>query len=183
MKTPQNSKPTHLCFECEQLVSELLFLFLEEFMDLVGFDAFAHEFEVGIIFLSELLHQTNVLLLHVLKRLASNIHLTQQSIFLLRERERDRLRIFQQNVCHSYSVNHSSTCLARETFLLSISICSSTERIFLRASSSAIFFPSLLSLSSSSRKRWRSSSACTNTHNMRINSLWLNYFDNWLICW
>lgn len=80
--------PTHLCFECEQLVSELLFLFLEEFMDLVGFDAFAHEFEVGVIFLSELLHQTNVLLLHVLKRLASNIHLTQQSIFLLRERER-----------------------------------------------------------------------------------------------
>ena len=52
------------------------------------------------------------------------------------------------------------TCFAIESFLLRMSICSSTERIFLRASSSAIFLPSLLSLSSSSRSLCRSSSPC-----------------------
>lgn len=85
-------------------------------MDLVGFDAFAHEFEVGVIFLSELLHQTNVLLLHVLKRLASNIHLTQQSIFLLRER--DRLRIFQQNVSRSLLSKSQLYLLSQREFLI-----------------------------------------------------------------
>jgi len=56
------------------------------------------------------------------------------------------------------SAKWAPTCLAMESFLLRMSICSSTERIFLRASSSAIFLPSLLSRSSRSRSRCLSSS-------------------------
>ena len=42
-----------------------------------------HEFEVGVVFLSELLQQAYVLFLHVFKRLSRHFHLTQHRFLLL----------------------------------------------------------------------------------------------------
>lgn len=73
----------HLGFERENLVGQLLLLFFQQLVDLVGFDSLAHQFEVGVVLLPELLQQAAVLFLHVLKSLASHVHLTQKSFLLL----------------------------------------------------------------------------------------------------
>lgn len=54
-------------------------------MDLVGLDPLAHQLEVGVVFFSELLHEADVLFLHVLEGLARHVHLTKQSVLFLRE--------------------------------------------------------------------------------------------------
>lgn len=74
---------THLSFQSEKLVSKLLLLLFQQLVDLVGLDPLAHQLEVSVVFLSELLHQTDVLFLHVLKGLTCHIHLTQQGVLLL----------------------------------------------------------------------------------------------------
>lgn len=73
----------HLGFEGEDLVGQLLLLFFQQLVDLVGFNSFAHQFEVGVVLLSQLLQQAAVLFLHVLKGLAGHVHLAQKSLLLL----------------------------------------------------------------------------------------------------
>lgn len=145
------------------MVGKLFLFLLQELVDLVGLDPLAHQFEVGVVFFAELLHEADILFLHVLEGLARHVHLAQQRVFLLKgfagRSEIDKKRTGQK-ARECKRPGGAQTCLAMDSFLLRMSICSSTERIFLRASSSAIFLPSLLSLSSSSRSLCRSSSAC-----------------------
>ena len=83
-RVPTNGGGPHLGLEREQLVGQLLLLLLQQLVDLVGLDALAHQLEVGVVLLAELLHQTDVLLLHVLEGLARHVHLAQQRVLLLR---------------------------------------------------------------------------------------------------
>lgn len=42
----------HLCFECENLVGQLLLLLFQQLVDLVGFDSLTHQLEIGVVLLS-----------------------------------------------------------------------------------------------------------------------------------
>lgn len=77
--------PYYLCFQCQNLVCQLLLFLFQQLMDLVGLDTFWHQLEVGIILLPQLLHQADVLLLHVFKGLACDIHFWKQGLFLLQK--------------------------------------------------------------------------------------------------
>lgn len=77
------SAVTDLCLQRQNLVGQLLLLLPQQLVYLVGLDALAHQLEVGIVLLSQLLHQSAVLLLHVLKSLTCDVHLAEQSFLLL----------------------------------------------------------------------------------------------------
>lgn len=76
---------THLGFKGEDLVGQLFLLLLQQLVDLVGFDSLAHQLEVGVVLLPQLLQQAAVLFLHVLEGLAGHVHLAQKSFLLLPE--------------------------------------------------------------------------------------------------
>lgn len=94
----------HLGFERENLVRQLLLLFFQQLVDLVGFNSLAHQFEVGVVLLSKLLQQAAVLFLHVLKSLAGHVHLTQKSLLLLSE-SRNNERV-SGRIDESLKANH-----------------------------------------------------------------------------
>lgn len=75
----------YLGLQGQNLISQLLLLFLQKFMDLIGLDALWHELEVGIVLFPQLLHQANVLLLHVLEGLARHVHFGEQCLLFLKE--------------------------------------------------------------------------------------------------
>ena len=55
------------------LVVQQLFLFTQQLLDLIGFDPFAHQLEVGVVFFTELLEEAEVLVLHVFEGLARDL--------------------------------------------------------------------------------------------------------------
>jgi len=85
---PGRAAAGHLGFEGEDLVRQLLLLLLQQLVDLVGFDPLAHQLEVGVVLLPQLLQQAAVLLLHVLEGLARDIHLAEQGFLLLKGQRR-----------------------------------------------------------------------------------------------